>query len=61
MNKRELRYSFERVLAIAENVKCEDLHHKKAHQHKDNEVCLAEYEIHRHVHNVREYMKKEGI
>ncbi len=61
MSSRKLRYSFNKVLSIAENVECKDLHHKKAHQHKNDEVCLAEYEMHRHVYIIREYMNKEGI
>lgn len=61
MTKKELRYSFNRVLTVAENVTCEDLHHKKAHQHAADEMCPAEYEMHKHVRAVREYMKNKGI
>lgn len=61
MNKKQLRYSFNCVINAAENLKCENLYHKKGKQHEHDEVCMVEYELNKHIHNVREYMKKQGI
>ncbi len=60
MNKKELRYAFNKVLSAAESIECKDLHHKESHQHADGFVCPAEYELHRCVNIVREYMKENA-
>jgi len=61
MTKKQIRYSFNRVLVAAESMECEDLHHKKSHQHEQDELCKAEYELHKHCHVMREYMKENNI
>lgn len=61
LTKKQIRYSFNRVLMAAENIKCDDLHHKKTHQHEHDELCKAEYELQKHCHIVREYMREKNI
>lgn len=60
MNKKELRYAFNEVLNAAENMRCENLHHAKKHQHKIDEMCPVEYNIQRQAYIVREYMSYEA-
>ena len=58
MNKRD-KYSFSCVIGAATRLKCEDLHHKKAHQHAADVVCPAEYELSKHIYNVRKYVEDQ--
>lgn len=53
----EVVYALRDVLKVADNVKCENLHHSKSHQHEAGEMCKAEYHIHRQAYIVREYLK----
>jgi len=61
MNKRKLRYSFIQIINAVENLKCEDLHHKKSHEHDHGEMCPVEYDLYRHAHIIREHMKEIGL
>ena len=61
MNRKELRYAFNVVIAQAESTKCEELHHPKKWQHGVDELCPALYHLHRQTHVLKEYMKKVGI
>jgi hypothetical protein len=61
VNKKQLRHSFNEVLYAAGKLSCEDLHHKKSHQHDVGVMCPAEYELNKHIMVVREYMKKQGL
>jgi hypothetical protein len=58
---KKLRYAFNQVLNAAEKLTCENMHHKKSQQHKEGFVCPVEYELHKHCHIVREYMKEHDI
>ena len=60
MTKKKLRYSFNVVLNAAEQLRCENLNHKKSHQHPEGTICPAEYEIAKHCSIVREFLKTEG-
>ena len=57
MNKKKLKYAFDRVIKAAEETKCESLHHAKKHRHEAGEMCPAEYELHKQANIIREYMK----
>jgi len=61
MNKKALRYAFNEVINAAENLRCESLHHAKKHQHEPNEMCKAEYHLHKQAHIVRKFMKENGV
>ena len=61
MENKEIKRSLVNVIYAAQEQKCEDLHHKTAHLHKNDEPCPAVAELGEHIKNVREYMKKEGI
>jgi hypothetical protein len=61
VTKKKLRYSFNMVLNAAEKLQCENMHHKKAHQHEAGYLCPAEYEVAKHCNIIREYMKSAGI
>jgi len=60
-NKRKIKHSFNYVLNIAEDVTCMGLHHKKTHYHQFGEKCKAEYELHKHITIIREYMKENDL
>lgn len=61
MNKKKLRYAFNAVIELAENARCEQLHHTKKQQHGLGEMCKAEYHLQRQAHIVREYIKNNDI
>ena len=61
MNKKSLRFSFNRVIGAASRNKCADLHHKRSQHHEINEVCPVEYEIQRHVEVIKQHMKDIGL
>ena len=61
MNKKHARYAFNLISSIAESATCNDLHHKKAHRHKNDEVCKAHYELSRQIHVLREHLKEKDI
>lgn len=61
MNKKETRYALNLICSLAENATCEDLHHKQAHQHADDEMCKAYYELSRQIHLLKEHLKAKGI
>lgn len=58
MNKKEIRYAFNTVLEAAAKIKCSDLHHPKKWQHGSDEICPAEYHLHRQMHIVELFMKE---
>jgi len=57
-SKKEKRYAINYVLNLAGSVGCEDLHHKKKHCHKDDEMCIAEYHRDRQIYLVRDMLKE---
>lgn len=57
MTRKELRYSFNKVIDAAESLRCENLHHEKKHYHESGFLCPVEYEIQKHCNILREYMK----
>ena len=61
MNKKEIRFALNTVIAAAENSRCESLHHSKKHLHEIGEICKAEYAISRQAYILREYMKGQGL
>jgi hypothetical protein len=61
MNNKRLRYSLEKVISAALMHTCEDMHHKKAHQHDQDEMCPVEYELNQHIHALQEYFKSQGV
>ena len=61
MNKKELRYAFNTVLELADNARCDNLHHNSNQWHSDGEVCPVEYKNNKQAHIIREYMKANGI
>jgi len=61
MNQKQLRYSFNFVLGAASRLECKDLHHKTKHQHDSGNMCAAEYELHKHISIIKNYMKENNI
>jgi hypothetical protein len=61
MSNKKLRFSFNKIIEAAGKLKCEDLHHKKAHLHNHDEMCPAEYELQKHAFILRKYMKDNSI
>ena len=61
MNKRRLKYSFTKVINAVENLRCENLHHKKSQMHDKGVVCPVEYELHAHANKLREHMRDIGL
>lgn len=61
MNKKQIRHAFNHVVSVAENATCESLHHKTGQQHEHYEVCKAQYELSRLIHELREHLKEKGI
>lgn len=57
-SKKEKRYAINYVLDLAGSVECKDLHHKKKHQHKNDELCISEYHRDRQIYLVREMLKE---
>lgn len=57
MTKKELRYSFNKVIDVVESLTCEHLHHEKKHYHK-SDFCPVEAEIKKHCDILREYMEE---
>jgi len=43
--KHKVKYALGVVLGVAENAKCEDLHHKKSQYHEAGEACPVEADI----------------
>ena len=56
-SNKEKRYAIKYVLDLAGSVECEDLHHKKKHQHNSDEMCMAEYHRDRQLYLVRELLR----
>jgi hypothetical protein len=61
MTKKELRYAFNKVINVAMDVRCEDLHHPNNQTHEPLEQCRVEYEISRQVWLLRQHMKEIGL
>ena len=61
MNKKDARFAFNLITSLAEDATCEDLHHKKAHQHEGDEMCKAYCELSRQIYLLREHLKDKGI
>ena len=61
MNKKRLRHVFNEVIRHAENDKCNNMHHKKSHQHAIGDTCPVEYELSRNIYLLRQYMKSNDI
>ncbi len=61
MNKRKIRFALNTVVAAADRVVCEDLHHPKKWAHERDEVCPAEYNIQCQIHTLQEFMKEQGV
>ncbi len=57
-SKKEKRYAIKYVLELAGSVECKDLDHQKKHQHKHDEMCIAEYHRDRQLYLVREMLKE---
>lgn len=55
MNKKAIRFSFNKVLSAAGKLKCEDLHHNKNQFHESDYICPAKYELDKHINNVKNY------
>jgi hypothetical protein len=61
MTKKQLSYAFNKVIEAAQQLKCRDMHHSKADQHMDDEVCPVEYRLQKHIHMLHKHMKKQGL
>ena len=61
MNKKELRYAFNIVIAHAENATCEELHHPNKWQHENGDLCPALYNLHKQAYVLKEHMEENGI
>ncbi len=61
MNKKKLRYAFNKVLEVSENTKCEQLNHPTKYLHAADEMCPAEYHLQKQAYIIREYMKENNI
>ena len=54
-------YAFNTVLNHAESAHCHDLSHPEKHQHKEGELCPAEYHLARQAFLVREFLKANNF
>jgi uncharacterized protein YeaO (DUF488 family) len=61
MTKKEIKYSFEKVLNAVEKLNCEQLHHSSKQRHEIGFLCPAEYELHKHCQVLRDYIKNNGL
>ncbi len=62
MNKKRInriKYCIGKLIAIAENTECKDLHHKKAHLHGTLEDCLAKQELNEIINDLEMFMDCE--
>ena len=50
---RELKQALTKVITAAEDVRCENLHHDKKHQHDAETNCPVEYEFFKAAHIVK--------
>lgn len=57
MNKKELRYAFNELFAIAEKVDCSRLHHKVKDRHEDGQICPVEYHLARQVSIIKKWLE----
>ena len=60
-SKKEKRYAIKYVLELVGSVGCEDLHHPKKHQHKHDEMCIAEYHRDRQIYLVQEMLAEIDV
>ena len=61
MNKKAMRYSFNKVISIADKARCHDLDHKAGQHHEFNEMCPVEYEMQKHIQALKQHMKEIGL
>ena len=59
MNKKKRQYDIDQVIAAAKSwAKCENLHHKKSHQHHDGEFCPATYHLESAIYRIEQILKQ---
>jgi len=59
MNHKERRHLIKQVIeAATSHAKCENLHHKKSHQHLDGWICPAETELEVAIYRVELMLQK---
>jgi len=61
MNKKQLRFAFNKVLNAAGQARCENLHHAKKDMHPFDEDCPVEYRLSRQIYFIREHMRENDI
>lgn len=58
MNHKKRKYEINQVISAAKAwTTCENLYHKKAHQHLEGWFCPAEYELEGQIHRVEQMLK----
>ena len=55
---KKLMYAFNEVLAIAEHIRCDGLHHNKNQYHEIGELCKAEAHVKKQANIIRAYIDK---
>ena len=59
MNHKKRKYEIDQVISAAKShAKCENLHHKKTHQHNEGEFCRPTYDLEGAIYRMEQTLKK---